>query len=249
MTSSGGTVVIVPTYQEAENIDAFLRALRDSNPDVDVLVVDDSSPDGTATLARTTGAEVGGVEVLVRPVKEGLGAAYRHGMAHALEQGYAYIGQMDADFSHDPAELPALRAAMAAGEADGVGLVIGSRYVPGGSIPNWPMHRLLLSRWGNAYTRLVLGIPVADATAGFRLWRAEAIVASGLLDAQTRGYLFQIDNAYRCTRRGIALREVPISFADRIRGTSKMSGTIIVEALGKATWWGLRDRLLRRERA
>jgi dolichol-phosphate mannosyltransferase len=240
------TVAIVPTYQEAENIDAFLRAFRAANPEVDIVVVDDSSPDGTAELARAAGAELGRVEVLVKPTKDGLGAAYRHGMRHALEQGYAFVGQIDADFSHDPAAFPSLQSAMTAGEADGVGLVIGSRYVPGGSIPNWPLHRRMLSRYGNVYTRAVLGIPVADATAGFRLWRAEAIIGTGLLDADARGYLFQIENAYRTTRAGIALREVPIAFADRVRGTSKMNGTIIVEALGKATWWGFRDRVLRR---
>jgi dolichol-phosphate mannosyltransferase len=242
----GRTVAIVPTYEEAENIDAFLRAFRAANPDVDVLVVDDTSPDGTAQLARTTGEEVGRVEVLVKPTKDGLGAAYRHGMRHALAEGYSFIGQIDADFSHDPAAFPGLRAAMDAGAADHVGLVIGSRYVPGGSIPNWPVHRRLLSKWGNVYTRLVLGMQVADGTAGFRLWRADAIEATGLLDAHARGYLFQIENAYRATRAGIALREVPIAFADRVRGTSKMNGTIIVEALGKATWWGFRDRVLRR---
>lgn len=236
------TVAIVPTYQEAENIDAFLRAFRAANPDVDVLVVDDSSPDGTAALARAAGAELGQVEVLVKPTKDGLGAAYRHGMRHVLDQGYELVGQIDADFSHDPAAFGDLRAAM----TDDVGLVIGSRYVPGGSIPNWPWHRRMLSRWGNVYTRWVLGIRVADATAGFRLWRAQAILDTGLLDAHARGYLFQIENAYRTKRAGIGLREVPIAFADRVRGTSKMHGMIIVEALGKATWWGFRDRVLRR---
>lgn len=236
------TVAIVPTYQEAENIDAFLRAFRAANPDVDVLVVDDSSPDGTAALARAAGAELGQVEVLVKPTKDGLGAAYRHGMRHVLDQGYGLVGQIDADFSHDPAAFGDLRAAM----TDDVGLVIGSRYVPGGSIPNWPWHRRMLSRWGNVYTRWVLGIRVADATAGFRLWRAQAILDTGLLDAHARGYLFQIENAYRTKRAGIGLREVPIAFADRVRGTSKMHGMIIVEALGKATWWGFRDRVLRR---
>ena len=242
MPDDARTVAIVPTYQEAENIDPFLRAFRAANPDVDIIVVDDSSPDGTAELASAAGAELGQVEVLVKPTKDGLGAAYRHGMRHALAAGYSFIGQIDADFSHDPAAFGDLRAAM----GDDVGLVIGSRYVPGGTIPNWPMHRLLLSRWGNAYTRAVLGIRVADATAGYRLWRAEAIVATGLLAAHTRGYLFQIDNAYRTSGAGIGLREVPISFADRVRGTSKMSGMISVEALGKATWWGVRDRVIGR---
>ena len=244
MTTARGTVAIVPTYQEAENIDAFVRAFRSANPDVDVLVVDDSSPDGTADLARTAGAELGRVDVLVKPTKDGLGAAYRHGMRHALAEGYDFIGQIDADFSHDPAAFPSLQAAMDADDA--VGLVIGSRYVPGGSIPNWPVHRRALSRWGNVYTRWVLGIRVADATAGFRLWTAQAIVDTGLLDAHARGYLFQIENAYRTKQAGIELREVPIAFADRVRGTSKMHGMIIVEALGKATWWGFRDRVLRR---
>lgn len=239
------TVAIVPTYQEAENIDAFLRAFRTANPDVDILVVDDSSPDGTAELARAAADELGRVEVLVKPTKDGLGAAYRHGMRHAIAAGYERIGQIDADFSHDPAAFPSLEAAL---DDDEVGLAIGSRYVPGGSIPHWPLHRRLLSRWGNVYTRLVLGIGVADATAGYRLWRADTIEAVGLLDAHTRGYLFQIDNAYRATLAGVVLREVPIAFADRVRGQSKMSGMIIVEAIGKATWWGFRDRVLRRGR-
>ena len=146
MTAPGGTVAIVPTYEEAENIDAFLRAFRAANPDVDLIVVDDSSPDGTAELARTVGADLGRIEVLVKPTKDGLGAAYRRGMRHALDEGYDFVGQIDADFSHDPAAFPGLQAAMAAGADDGVGLVIGSRYVRGGSIPNWPRHRRLLSK-------------------------------------------------------------------------------------------------------
>lgn len=239
------TVAIVPTYQEAENIEPFLRTFRTANPDVDILVVDDTSPDGTADLARAIGADVGRVEVLVKPTKDGLGAAYRHGMRHALDAGYDFVGQIDADLSHDPAAFPSLQQAMAEG-GDAVGLVIGSRYVPGGSIPDWPVHRRMLSRWGNVYTRWVLGIQVADATAGYRLWKAQAIVDTGLLDAHARGYLFQIENAYRTKQAGIGLREVPIAFADRVRGTSKMHGMIIVEALGKATWWGFRDRVLRR---
>jgi dolichol-phosphate mannosyltransferase len=248
VTAPGATVAIVPTYQEAENIDAFLRAFREANPDVDLIVVDDSSPDGTAELARIAGGELGRVEVLVKPTKDGLGAAYRHGMRHALDEGYDFVGQIDADFSHDPAAFPGLQAAMAAGAANGVGLVIGSRYVPGGSIPNWPLHRRMLSKWGNVYTGWVLGLHVADATAGYRLWQAEVIRSTGLLDAHARGYLFQIENAYRTRRAGIGLEEVPIAFADRVRGTSKMNGMIIVEALGKASWWGFRDRVLRRRR-
>jgi dolichol-phosphate mannosyltransferase len=241
---AGRSIVIVPTYLEADNIERLLRTLREHNPDVDVLVVDDSSADGTADIARTVGEELGGVDVSVRATKSGLGAAYRHGMRVALDRGYEVIGQMDADLSHDPAALPTLRARL----DEGYGLVIGSRYVAGGSIPNWSRRRRLLSQWGNRYTRWVLGLDVADATAGYRLWTADAIGRCGVLENSSRGYLFQIENAYRARRGGVRLAEVPISFSDREHGRSKMSGAVIVEALGEATWWGFRDRILRRGR-
>jgi dolichol-phosphate mannosyltransferase len=236
------TIAIVPTYLEADNIEQFLRTFRRENPDVDVLVVDDSSPDGTADLAKELADELGRIDISVQATKGGLGTAYRHGMRIALDRGYEFIGQIDADLSHDPAAFPTLQAKM----TDGIGMVIGSRYVPGGSIPHWPLHRRLLSRWGNRYTRWVLGMRVADTTAGYRLWRAETIERTKLLDTRSRGYLFQIENAYRVVQSGEGLAEVPIAFTDRVRGHSKMSGAVIWEELSRVTWWAVRDRVLRR---
>jgi dolichol-phosphate mannosyltransferase len=236
------TIAIVPTYLEAENIEEFLRRFRAQNPAVDVLVVDDSSPDGTAEIARRVAGELGQIDVSVQPTKDGLGTAYRHGMRIALDRGYECIGQIDADLSHDPAAFPGLQARM----TDGIGMVIGSRYVPGGSIPHWPVHRRFLSRWGNRYTRWVLGMRVADTTAGFRLWRAETIERTRLLETRSKGYLFQIENAYRVVQAGMGIAEVPIAFTDRVRGRSKMSGAVIWEELSRVTWWGFRDRVLRR---
>jgi dolichol-phosphate mannosyltransferase len=238
------TVAIVPTFNEAENIEEFLRRFRAANPDVDVVVVDDSSPDGTADLARQVGAELGGIDVEVRAVKDGLGSAYRHGMRIALDRGYDRVVQIDADLSHDPAALPSLLAAL----TDGVAMVIGSRYVPGGAIPHWPWHRRMASKWGNRYTRWVLGLRIADATGGYRVWRADAIRRTGMLDTTSKGYLFQIENAYRAVNNGDQLAEVPITFTDRVRGTSKMNGAVVWEELSNVTWWGIRDRLLRRRK-
>lgn len=238
------TVAIVPTFNEAENIEEFLRRFRAANPDVDVLVVDDSSPDGTADLARRIGAELGGVDVEVRAVKDGLGSAYRHGMRIALDRGYDRVVQIDADLSHDPAALPSLLTAL----TDGVAMVIGSRYVPGGAIPHWPWHRRMASKWGNRYTRWVLGLRIADATGGYRVWRADAIRRTGMLETTSKGYLFQIENAYRAVNNGDRLAEVPITFTDRVRGTSKMNGAVVWEELSNVTWWGIRDRLLRRRK-
>lgn len=238
------TIVIVPTYQEAENIELFLRTFRGANPDVDVLVVDDSSPDGTAELARGLIDELGGIDIATQAVKGGLGTAYRHGMRIALDRGYERIGQMDADLSHDPAVLPAMLDAL----TGDVAAVVGSRYVPGGSIPHWPWHRRMASKWGNFYTKWVLGVGIKDTTAGLVLWRADALVTTGLLDGTSRGYLFAIENKYLLTRHGLRVVEVPISFTDRVRGTSKMNGAVIWEELSRVTWWGLRDRVLHRGR-
>jgi len=166
------TLVVIPTYQEAANITPLLAAIRAAAPDVDVLVVDDNSPDGTAALAETAAADAGGVKVLRRPGKAGLGSAYRHGFQVALDEGYEAIVSMDADFSHDPAVIPDLLAALVGADA-----AIGSRYVPGGGTPNWPMHRRLLSKWGNRYTCALLDLDVRDATSGFRAYRAGALSA------------------------------------------------------------------------
>lgn len=234
------TVALVPTYEEAENIEEFLRRFRAANPEVDVLVIDDSSPDGTADIARRIGDEVGGVDITVRAEKTGLGNAYRHGMRIALDRGYDRVVQIDADLSHDPAALPGMLDAL-----DGdVAAVIGSRYVPGGSIPHWPWIRRMASKWGNAYTYWVLGIPIADTTAGYIAWRADAIRDIGLLDGTSRGYLFAIENKYRLHRHRLRVVEVPISFTDRVRGNSKMDAGVVWEELSNVTWWGIRDRLL-----
>ena len=241
--ASGRMVAIVPTYLEADNIEVFLRSYREANPDVDIIVVDDSSPDGTAGIAERVAAELGQIEVSVQATKGGLGTAYRHGMGIALERGYDLIGQIDADLSHDPAAVPSLRAKMS---DDGVGMVVGSRYVPGGAIPHWPLHRRMASKWGNRYTRWVLGMKVTDTTAGFRIWRADTIRRTKLLETKSRGYLFQIENAYRVTQLGLGIAEVPITFTDRVRGRSKMDGGVIWEELSRVTWWGFRDRVLRR---
>ncbi|HJV08733.1 MAG TPA: polyprenol monophosphomannose synthase, partial [Acidimicrobiales bacterium] len=234
-------LVVLPTYQEAENIAEVLRRLRAAAPGADVLVVDDSSPDGTAAMAKAVGHELGNIDVLVRPGKSGLGSAYRAGFAEGMARGYDVLVEMDSDLSHDPARLPALLRAVEAG-AD---LALGSRYVPGGLIPNWPFHRRFLSRAGNRYAASVLGLDVRDATSGFRAYRAEALRGIDLGSVRADGYGFQIEMAYRVARLGGRIVEVPIEFRDRERGNSKMSGRIIVEALALVSWWGIRDRLAR----
>ncbi|MGH9112091.1 MAG: polyprenol monophosphomannose synthase [Acidimicrobiales bacterium] len=236
------TLIIIPTYLEAENVGEVVRQVRASAPDADILVVDDSSPDGTADLARKTGAEVGQVETLVLPEKGGLGVAYRAGFTHGFSRGYDVIVQMDADFSHDPAALPALLSEIEAG-AD---MAIGSRYVTGGNIPNWPTTRRLLSRVGNFYASTVLGLKVRDATSGFRAYRASVLQTVEAGATRATGYGFQVELAYRAHRLGAEIVEVPITFNDRVRGVSKMSWHIIGEAMSLVTWWGFRDRVLRR---
>jgi dolichol-phosphate mannosyltransferase len=238
------TLIVVPTYNEADNIDEMLRRVRVAVPENDVLVVDDSSPDGTARLAEAVGAELGRIDVLHRPDKQGLGEAYRAGFSLGIERGYDSFVQIDADLSHDPAVLPQLLATLDAG-AD---MVIGSRYVPGGSIPHWPWFRRAISRWGNRYAGLVLGLKVRDATSGFRAHRLHALRAIGFETTRSKGYGFQIETAYRVWRAGGRIEEIPIEFTDRVRGTSKMTWSIAVEELGLVTWWGLRDRILHRGR-
>jgi dolichol-phosphate mannosyltransferase len=237
-------LLVLPTYQEALNLVEVLDRVRQATPDTQVLVVDDGSPDGTADLAETHGAVVGGVDVLRRPGKSGLGSAYRDGFRWGLERGFDVLLEMDSDLSHDPAALPSLLGAI----EHGADLVIGSRYVPGGSIPAWSWHRRLLSRWGNRYAAGVLGLAVNDSTAGYRAYRATMLRRIDLDEVGADGYGFQIEMTYEVVRRGGAVVEVPIAFADRLRGTSKMSSRIVVEALVLVTWWGLRDRLLRRRR-
>ena len=237
-------LVVLPTYQEADNIAEVLRRVRAAAPSVDVLVVDDSSPDGTAALARAAGRELGGVDVLVRPTKSGLGSAYRAGFAEGIARGYEILVEMDSDLSHDPARLPALVRAV----EQGADLAVGSRYVPGGSVPGWPWSRRLLSQAGNRYAAFALGVTVRDATSGFRAYRADTVRRLDLTTVRADGYGFQIEMAYRIAGNGGTVVELPIEFVDRARGTSKMSSRIVVEALLLVTWWGVRDRLLRPRR-
>jgi glycosyltransferase involved in cell wall biosynthesis len=237
-------LVVLPTYQEAENIHEVLERVRVAAPDASVLVVDDGSPDGTAELAEAQAAALGQISILRRPGKSGLGPAYRAGFAWGLERGHDVLLEMDADLSHDPQMLPSLLAAI----DDGADLVIGSRYVPGGSVPGWPTSRRLLSRWGNRYCGLMLGSPVRDATAGFRAYRADILRKIDLSTVHADGYGFQIEMVYAVDRAGGTIVELPITFRDRIRGTSKMSPNIVGEALWLVTKWGVRDRRRRLRR-
>lgn len=233
----GRVVVVIPTYNEAENIAWIVTRVRRVLPQADVLVVDDGSPDGTGRIADELAAADPQVRVVHRSVKEGLGAAYLHGFRVALERGYDVIGEMDADGSHQPEQLPRLLAALE--DAD---LVLGSRWVPGGSVVNWPWARQALSRGGNLYTRLLLGLPVRDATGGFRLFRRSTLEKIDLASVRSVGYCFQADLAWRTVEAGLRVREVPIQFVERTRGESKMSPDVAVESLRRITVWGLRER-------
>ena len=233
----GRVVMVVPTYDEADNLAWIVRRLREAQPGVHVLVVDDNSPDGTGKIADELAAADDSVQVLHRTEKGGLGAAYKHGFQVALDQGYDVIGEMDADGSHQPEQLDLLLDALR--DAD---LVIGSRWIPGGSVVNWPFRRELLSRGGNLYVRLLLGVSVRDATAGYRLFRRSALEAIDLASVESTGYVFQTDMVTRCLRIGLRVREVPIEFIERVRGDSKMSGQVAAESLRRVTTWGLRER-------
>ncbi len=228
-------LVVLPTYNESENIDRVLRSVRSALPDAHVLVVDDGSPDGTAEMAERLGKELDNIDVLRRSGKSGLGSAYRAGFAWGLERGFDACVEMDADLSHDPAALPGLVAPVASGAE----LAIGSRYVPGGVIPNWAWHRRLLSRGGNVYASVLLGLDVADSTSGFRVYAASLLQRIELDAIRADGYGFQIEMTYESRRAGASIVEVPIRFVDRVDGESKMSMFIVVEALGLVTWWGL----------
>jgi dolichol-phosphate mannosyltransferase len=236
------SVVVLPTYNEAENIGPFLRAVRGAAPSTDVLVVDDNSPDGTGRLAEEIGTEIGGIEVLHRPGKDGLGSAYREGFARVLAAGYDVVVSMDADFSHDPQRIPEFLAAV----DEGADLVIGSRYVTGGGTTDWPIRRQLLSKWGNAYTRSILGVTARDCTSGYRAYRASALAAIDPTSTSAEGYAFLTELVRRLTTRGAVIVERPIIFRDRTRGKSKMSGRIIVESMLLVTRWGVADRVRRR---
>ena len=228
-------LVVIPTYNESENIDRVLRRVRGALPDATVLVVDDGSPDGTGDIAEKVGTGIGNIELLRRTEKSGLGSAYRAGFRWGLDRGFDVCVEMDADLSHDPDALPDLVAPL----GKGFELVIGSRYVPGGSIPNWAWHRRLLSRGGNVYASTLLGLGVTDSTSGFRAYSASVLNRIALDNIRAEGYGFQIEMTYQAKRAGAPIVEVPIRFVDRTEGESKMSMIIVVEALGLVTWWGI----------
>ena len=235
------SLIVLPTYQEAANIVGILHRIRAALPGGQVLVVDDGSPDGTADLAEAAAAELGGIEVLRRPKKSGLGSAYREAFQRGLAEGYEVLVEMDADFSHDPAVLPELIGIVERG-AD---LAIGSRYVPGGSTPDWSWHRKALSRWGNRYVTAMLHLDVRDATAGYRAYGAGILRRIDLPSVRADGYGFQIEMTRRVRKAGGSIVEVAIEFIDRTEGESKMSGRIIVEAMSLVAWWGVVDRVKR----
>jgi dolichol-phosphate mannosyltransferase len=231
-------LVVVPTYEEVGSLGGVLDRLHAAVPTAHVLVVDDASPDGTGALADARASTDGRVHVLHRPGKAGLGAAYVAGFRWAAEHGYSVVVEMDADGSHPPERLPALLAAL-----DDADLVLGSRYVPGGRVQDWPAHRLALSRFGNLYTRWALRLPLADATGGYRVVRADLLARLPFDEIASQGYCFQVDWVWRASRAGARVVEVPITFTERAVGRSKMSGSIVGEALARVTWWGVRDRL------
>ena len=231
-------LVVIPTYNERDNVEWIVERVRSATPSVDILIADDGSPDGTGDIADRLAGGDAQVQVLHRQTKDGLGAAYLAGFAWALERGYDVVVEMDADGSHQPEQLPRLLEAL--GRAD---VVLGSRWVDGGRVENWPRRRMLLSRGGNTYTRLALGIGVRDATGGYRVFRATALQALDLNDVASQGYCFQVDLAWRAVQRGLRVVEVPITFVERVRGDSKMSGSIVRESLLRVTEWGVKHRL------
>ena len=252
---NGRVLVVTPTYNEIESLEATVSAVLREAPKVDVLVVDDASPDGTGRLADRLAADEPRVTVLHRERKDGLGRAYVAAFAVAAERGYDVVVELDADGSHPPDALPAMLAALGsaepAGRADrgpGVGLVIGSRWVPGGRVVDWPAPRRWLSRGGNWYARTMLRLPVSDVTAGYRAWRMEALHDIPLAELESRGYCFQIDMTRRAIASGWGVVEVPITFTERQAGRSKMSQAIVVEAMWRVTVWGVRRMLQRAPR-
>ena len=230
--------VVLPTYNEAENIERLLRELRRIGPDARLVVVDDSSPDGTGAIAERCAIELGSIDVVHRAVKDGLGNAYRFGFRRVIDEGFDVVVTMDSDFSHDPDVIPSMLAHIEAG-ADAV---IGSRYVPGGGTQDWPLHRRLLSRWGNVYTGWILGVNVRDCTSGFRAYRTTALSAIDPDSTRADGYAFLTELVVRLGRQGARIDEVPIVFVDRRYGTSKMSSRIVVESMLLVTRWGLSHR-------
>ena len=243
--SSPGAVdrvlVVIPTYNERENLGGILDRTLAAVPTADVLVVDDASPDGTGLLADERASQDDRVHVLHRQEKAGLGAAYVAGFRWALAADFQAVVEMDADGSHAPEQLPQLLAALATAD-----LVLGSRWVAGGAVVDWPRHRELLSRGGNAYTRFMLGLPVRDATGGYRVYRRSVLEHLDLAEVASQGYCFQVDLVWRAWQAGFTVTEVPIRFVERVAGASKMNRAIVSEALWRVTVWGVRRRFGRR---
>jgi dolichol-phosphate mannosyltransferase len=231
----GRILIVIPTYNERDNVVMITERVRAAMPDAHVLVVDDNSPDGTGEIADELAAKDDHIHVLHRAGKEGLGAAYIAAFRWGLDEGYNVLVEMDADGSHQPEELHKLLEAV----ADGADLSIGSRWVPGGKVVNWPASRELLSRGANIYTRLMLGMSVRDATAGFRVYRAATLEKIGLADVESQGYCFQVDLTLRTTKHGLRVVEVPITFVERTVGTSKMSSRVMAESFWRIAVWGL----------
>lgn len=236
-------LVVIPTYDEASTIAAVVREVRAALPTADVLVVDDNSPDGTGNLADQLTRADPAIHVLHRAGKQGLGAAYRAGFGWGLEHGYEVLAQLDADGSHPPEYLPELVSELTREQDSSVGLVLGSRWVPGGAVVDWPRHREVLSRGGSRYARLALGTDVRDVTSGYRAYRRGTLEEIGLDDVRSRGYCFQIDMLQRVLAAGHEVVEVPIRFVERSQGESKMSVPIAAEALWRVTRWGAERRL------
>jgi glycosyltransferase involved in cell wall biosynthesis len=227
-------LVVIPTYNERDNLPRLLAQARAALPTADLLIVDDSSPDGTGALAEAHAAADERIGVLHRPAKAGLGSAYRVGFAWGLERGYEAFVEMDADLSHNPTDLPRLVGALT-----GADLVVGSRYVPQGAVVDWPRSRLALSRGGNRFVQLATGLPLADATSGFRAFRREVVTALGVPALRSEGYCFQVETALRAWQAGFRIVELPITFVERRLGQSKISRRIVLEAVLRTLVWGL----------
>ncbi|MDX3234634.1 polyprenol monophosphomannose synthase [Streptomyces sp. ME03-5709C] len=236
----GSVLVIIPTYNEADNVKPIVARVRAAVPEAHVLVADDNSPDGTGKLADELAATDNHVHVLHRRGKEGLGAAYLAGFRWGIERDYGVLVEMDADGSHQPEELPRLLTAL-----KGADVVLGSRWIPGGRVVNWPKSREFLSRGGSTYSRLLLDVPLRDVTGGYRAFRKETLLGLGMEEVASQGYCFQVDLAWRAVRSGFHVVEVPITFVERERGDSKMSREIVAEALWRVTAWGVGSRLKR----
>ena len=226
MADATKALIVIPTYNEIENIERIIKAIFSYQPDINILVVDDNSPDGTGDLVKKIQKDQKTIHLLERPGKQGLGAAYMAGFKFALQNGYEYIFEMDADFSHDPKEIPQFLKAI-----DTSDLVLGSRYIRGVNVVNWPLKRLLLSYYANVYTRLVTGMPICDATGGYKCFRRKVLEQIDFDKIHSTGYAFQIELTFKAWRKGFTVSEIPIIFIDRVFGESKLSKKIMYEAM------------------